>query len=215
MLILHPTPAGRSGEIESWVAAARTAIAERHRAGFLDAGATDVHLVAGPPDDRTFGERLRVFVAGRRPAGLIVLGSGAIPLATPADRRAFVEAAASSGRVALANNRYSADVMAVADASTLLTVTDLATDNALPRWLGEVAGYRVDDLRRRWRLGFDIDGPLDLALLGRPAWLPAAPDGILDRASERLAAIRSVASDPRKELIVMGRMSAAGSLNWK
>ena len=213
VLILHPTPAGRSGEIESWVAAARSAIAERHRAGFLDAGAADVHVVSGQADGRSFATRLREFVAGRRPAGLVVLGSGAIPLATRADRRAFVEAAAATGRVALANNRYSADVIAVAEASRLLDVPDLATDNALPRWLGNVAGYEVGDLRRRWRLGFDIDGPLDLALLGGRGWLPVAPDGLLDRAVERLAAIRAVASDPRKELIVMGRMSAAG-LGW-
>ena len=44
---------------------------------------------------------------------LIVLGSGAIPLATAADRRAFVAAAAGDGRAALANNRYSADIVEI------------------------------------------------------------------------------------------------------
>ncbi len=97
--------------------------------------------------------------------GLVVLGSGAVPLATAADRRAFVAAAGADDRRALANNRYSADVVAIARTATLPAIPDLPGDNALPRWLEEVAGYRVDDLRRRWRLGFDIDGPLDIVLL--------------------------------------------------
>ena len=78
-----------------------------------------------------------------------------------------MDAAAADDRVALANNRYSADVVAIARAWPLLgDLPDLPSDNALPRWLAEVAGYEVDDLRRRWRLGVDIDGPLDLVLIG-------------------------------------------------
>jgi len=142
-----------------------------------------------------------------------VLGSGAIPLATKADRRAFVEAAAVPGRRALANNRYSADVVAVAAASNLIDVGDLATDNALPRWLSEVAGYEVADLGRTWRLGFDIDGPLDAVLFGGRSWLPRPAGGIRDRVVERLAAVRAVAHDPHGELVVTGRASAAG-LAW-
>src|SRR5439155_505205 len=114
VLILHPTPARRAGELEMWVGTARAAIAERHRAGFLAAGAADVSVVAGPRDGRRFGSRLTSFLRARRPDGVVVLGSGAIPLATLADRRAFVEAAASHRRVALANNRFSADVIAIA-----------------------------------------------------------------------------------------------------
>jgi hypothetical protein len=213
VLILHPEPAGRAGEIETWVADARAALAERHRVGFLAAGADEVTVTSGPPDGRRFGSRLASFVAARRPGGLVVLGSGAIPLATLEDRRAFVAAAASRERRALANNRYSADVVAVARAENLAAADALTTDNALPRWLGETAGYAVDDLRRRWRLGFDIDGPLDLALLGSAAWVPAVPARLLDLMAERLAAVRAVARDPRAELVVAGRTSAAG-LGW-
>src|SRR5215212_8093993 len=89
VLILHPTPASRADDIEAWVADARAALAERHRLGFLTTGANRATVVAGPPDGRTFGARVAEFVAERRPAGLVVLGSGAIPLATRADRRAF------------------------------------------------------------------------------------------------------------------------------
>ena len=213
MLILHPTTAGCADEIEAWVAAARWSIAERHRRAFRTAGAGEVTVVGGPPDGRTFGARVRTFVAERRPAGLVVLGSGAIPLATAADLRRFVEVAAAPARVALANNRFSADVIAISSAASLADLPDLATDNALPRWLAEVAGYDVSDLRGRWRLGFDIDGPLDLLLLGRQAGLPGPPDGLADRVADRLDAVRAVARDPRRELVVAGRLSAA-NLAW-
>jgi len=214
VLILHPEPGPRAGELERWVAAARAALAERHRVGFLAAGATDAKVMAGLPDGVPFGDRLRSFVARRRPGGVVVLGSGAIPLATSADRRAFVAAAGSpDGRVALVNNQFSADVLAIAAAANLADLQSMTSDNALPRWLAETAAYEVTDLRRRWRLGVDVDGPLDLVLIGRRAWLPDPPAGAVDRVADRLAAVRAVARDPRAELIVAGRTSAGG-LAW-
>src|SRR6476646_3238821 len=164
--ILHPEPDSGSGPLTRWVSDARTTLAEHHRRGFVAAGAHDVAIVRGPPDDRTFGDRLRELVADIGEGGLIVLGSGSIPLATSNDRKAFVAVAGGEARRALANNRYSADVVAIARVDTLPTIPDLPGDNALPRWLEEVAGHQVDDLRRRWRLAIDIDGPLDLVLVG-------------------------------------------------
>jgi hypothetical protein len=213
VLILHPEPGPRAGELERLVAGARATLAERHRRGFLAAGATDATVASGPPDGISFGARLRQFVASRRPEGLIVLGSGAIPLATAADRRAFIVAATDQDSVALANNRYSADVVAIAQAGNLANVPDLATDNALPRWLAEVAGYEVTDLRRRWRLGIDIDGPLDLVLLGGRVRLGPPASGVVKRVSAALSSVRAVAASPHGELIVAGRTSAA-SLGW-
>jgi hypothetical protein len=214
VLILHPEPAARAGDIAHWVTAARAAVAGRHRLGFLAAGAADVTVASGLPDGLTFGARLREFVADRRAAGVVVLGSGAMPLATAADLRLFVEAAASeNGRLALVNNRYSADVLAIAAAGNLAELPDMATDNALPRWLADVLGYEVTDLRSRWQLGVDIDGPLDLVLIDRRGDLPRPPDGLVERSTDRLIALRAVARSPRSELIVAGRTSAAG-LAW-
>jgi hypothetical protein len=213
--ILHPGPSDASGELGRWVDDARAALAEHQRRAFFAAGADDVEIVTGPPDGRSFGSRLRELVEESRPnalgmtGGLVVLGSGSIPLATAADRGAFVAAAGASGREALANNRYSADVVAIARVETLPEIPDLPGDNALPRWLEEVAGYRVTDLRRRWRLAFDIDGPLDLVLLG--ATSGAAPDVGLVQA--RIDAVRAVAADRRAELLVAGRSSPA-TLAW-
>ncbi len=213
--ILHPEPGTGAGPLTRRLADARSRVAERHRRGFLAAGAADVAIESGPPDDRSFGDRLRRLVERTgTPGGLIVLGSGAIPLATAADRRAFVAVAASDDRSALANNRYSADVVAIARAGSLPAIPDLPGDNALPRWLEEVAGYRVDDLRRRWRLSYDLDGPLDLVLLDRSA---AGPGGAADPRDtvvvDRLAAVRASAADRRAELLVAGRTSAA-TLGW-
>lgn len=210
VLILHPDPGPTAGPIDRWVGNARSALAERHRRGFVDAGAADVDVVRGPPDDTPFGARLRALVRAGRPAGLVVLGSGAIPLAGDRDYRDLVAAAGLNDRVALANNRYSADVVAIACAAVLHDMPDLPGDNALPRWLAEVAGFRVMDLRRRWRLAFDIDGPLELVLLGARDE-PATVD--LDGLRARMAAVRAVAMDQRAELVVTGRTSAE-TLGW-
>lgn len=207
--ILHPEPHAADGPLGRWVAAVRAEVAEDHRRAFLDAGADDAQVVGGAPDQGSFGERLRGLITRGSVGGLVVLGSGAVPLATAANRRAFVEIAARDGRVALANNRYSADVVAISRADALPDIPDLPGDNALPRWLEEVAGYQVADLRGRWRLAFDIDGPLDLVLLGRTADEP----GVSATVATRLAAVSAVAMDRRAELLVAGRTSAA-TLAW-
>ena len=208
--ILHPGLDPGSGPLTRWVADARTTLAEHHRRAFVAAGADDVAIVGGPPDERPFGDRLRQLVADVGEGGLIVLGSGSIPLATANDRQAFVAVAGGEARRALANNRYSADVVAIARAETLAGIPDLPGDNALPRWLDEVAGYQVDDLRRRWRLAIDIDGPLDLVLVGASG-VGDTPD--LSLLESRMDALRAVAADPRAEVLVGGRTSS-GTLAW-
>jgi hypothetical protein len=209
--ILHPEPGPTAGPLERLLADARRAVAERHEAGFRDAGADDVRLEAGPPDDTPFGARLGAIVAGIRESrtGLVVLGSGSLPLATPADRRAFVRAAREADHTALANNRYSADAMAIARVDELPVIPDLPGDNALARWLEERAGWAVADLRRRWRLQMDLDSPLDVELT-RPGRLPAE---LSLAVRERRPAIARVGADRRAELVVAGRTSAT-SLRW-
>lgn len=215
VVVLHPEPPAGAGPLTLATAAARLALAERHVRAFLAAGATRARIEAGPPDDRPFGERLPALVDGLGDGGLVVLGSGAIPLATAADRRDLVAAACSPRPGALTNNRYSGDVVAIARAREALGAhagaPAIDTDNALPRWLAEVAGIPVDDRRARVRLGVDIDGPLDLVLLGRGSrWLGA---DVVARAAATLARVRAVARDPDAELVVAGRVTAA-NLAW-
>jgi hypothetical protein len=217
VVILHPGIDDAADPLERAVDAARRDLAERHRDGFLKAGADDASVVSGAAGGGAnavpFGARLRDLASGLGDGGLVILGSGAVPLATAADRRAFVAAAAGETPGALANNRYSADIVAIARAREALTgIPDLATDNALPRWLEEVRAVPVRDLRGRWRLGVDIDGPLDLVLLGR-RWAAHLPVSDRTTATDRIAAIRAVAADPRAELVVAGRTSPS-SLAW-
>jgi hypothetical protein len=209
--ILHLEPDPGAGPLERILADARRAVGEQHVAGFRDAGADDARLVAGPPDDTPFGARFRAIVADAGPGttGLVVLGSGSLALATRADRRDFVKVARRDEREALANNRYSADAVAIGRADTLPPVPDLPGDNALPRWLEERAGWTVTDLRRRWRLGIDLDSPLDVELT-RPGALPA---DIATTVRQRRAAIARVAADRRAELLVAGRTSST-TLRW-
>jgi hypothetical protein len=213
--ILHAEAGPHAGPLERVLIAARAELAERHRRGFEAAGATDVRVVGGPPDGLPFGARLRGLVGevlGGGAGGLVVLGSGAMPLATQGDRRAFVTAAGGPARAALANNVYSADIVAISGASLLRDLRDLPdlpADNALPRWLAEVAGSPVGELRR-WRLAIDLDSPLDLLLVGRAVDAARLRRvGIpLEAVETRLRRIGVILGDRRAELVLAGRTSA-------
>ncbi len=218
VLILAPLPDPAAGPLERLLDDARAALAAHHRAGFLAAGAAEVVIRREPPDDTPFGARLRRLADELRPAGLVVLGAGSMPLANASDLRAFVEAAAAGEPGALANHRYSADCTAIACAADALRnlPADLTSDNALPRWLAEVAGVPVRDLRARRRLAADIDSPVDaLVLAGAPSAppLPAPADADAEPVRTRLAALRAVATDPGAELLVAGRL-ASSDLRW-
>jgi hypothetical protein len=213
VVILHLEAGHGGGSLTRATVAARLDVAERHVRGFLEAGATRARIHAGPPDLRSFGQRLRDVVRDIGDGGLIVLGSGAVPLATTADRVDFLEAARADLPRALTNNWYSGDIVAVARArSALASTPDLPTDNALPRWLEEVAGIPVDDRRRSRRLGIDVDSPLDLVLLGG-RWLTWLDATDVAPVQANLDAVRATADDPRAEVVVTGRVSAA-NLAW-
>ena len=209
--ILHPVARADAGPLEGWLAEARARNAGRLVGLFAEAGAADVELIAERRDRLSFGARLRALAAGLPPGtGLVVLGSGAIPLATRRDAAAFVAVARSGEARALANNCYSADVLAIGRPDSLAAVPDLPGDNALPRWLEEVASFEVDDLRSRWRLSVDLDSPLD-ALLVDPGAVPPGTDTFVLRDS--ITAVRALAADRRAELVVAGRTSAT-TLGW-
>jgi len=207
VIILHAEPGPDAGPLERLLAASRRSGAIANREAFAALGADEIRSTSGPPDDISFGRRLGAMIDRARPGGLVVLGSGAIPLATPADLAAFLAVARSDDRAALANNRYSADIVAIARADALPALPDLPGDNALPRWLEEHAGWSVGDLRRRWRLQVDLDSPLDLLLTGRAggAWASSV--------LQRLEAVARALNDRRAEIVVAGRTSA-GSLAW-
>lgn len=215
--ILHPPTAEDAGELTRLVGKARSIVAEDLARRFGAAGADDVTIVSGDEDVQTFGERLRGVVAGLEPgSGIVVLGSGSIPLATDTDLRALVDVARSGEARALTNNRYSSDVVAVGTASVLASVPDLPADNLLPRWLATVAGVQIDELPDRARLAMDVDSPLDLELLRRD---PGCPPPLADlarsmahrlsRPAQAFDELALLARDPARELFVAGRLSAS------
>ena len=161
--------------------------AARHARGFEAAGAVSriVETRAGGPP---FGARLRRLAALDAGAGFVVLGSGSVPLAGPADRRAFVAAASGAGQP-LTNNRYSGDIVAIPARVPLADLPDLTADNGVPRWLAD-RGHEVRDLRSRWRLQVDLDSPLDVLIAGLAGAGAAAAADAAPRTRTRAFATR-------------------------
>ncbi len=212
--ILHPSAGPVVGPLEGALHDAQGRNAGRLAAAFEAEGAADVVIATeSRGGGRSFGALLRTMATAPAVSdqgrGLIVVGAGSLPLATAGDLRPFLRVAGSGQRRAIANNRYSADAIAIGQPAALADLPDLGADNALPRWLEEVARFEVDDLRSRWRLAVDLDSPLDV-LLTSGAVEPSI-DAPLVR--DRLARIRSVAQDRHAELVVAGRTSAA-TLRW-
>lgn len=169
-----------------------------------------------PTRGASFGEALAGLVRDEGIEACVVMGDGAVPRLRVTDVARLVAAARASGRTALTNNRYSSDICAIADASALLRLAPLPSDNALPRWLEEIAGFDVGELHGRDRLGLDIDSPLDLALLALATGAPESLRALAAREEvrvPRLEELRAVAADPRRELLVFGR-SSSRALAW-
>jgi hypothetical protein len=219
VVIFHQPPRDGEPPLTGLLAAARGRLVEHHTWLFRRAGAERVVVTPGRedagPHHGSYGQQLAGVVAEERPRhGIIVLGSGAVPLMRRTDAARLVAAASADGRHALTNNRFSSDVCAVSQAWRLQDLPPLPTDNVLPRWLEEAAGFRVRELPGRGRLAIDLDTPLDLALLGL---VPRAPADVRALAGDlqvpRLTALRGVATDPHRELLLMGR-SSARTLRW-
>jgi CTP:molybdopterin cytidylyltransferase MocA len=215
VIILHRPPDPDAPSLTRLLATAREALVEHQRRLFLRADADRVLVVT----DRaaSFGECL-ADLARRVPRrrGIVVLGSGAVPLLRRHDAERLVAVAAGGGHRVLTNNHHSSDVCAVSDAGVLRGLPPLPTDNALPRWLAEHRGYRVRELPARRRLGIDLDTPLDLALLRHARRAPGPLRALAEDADirvPRLDELVRLLSDPRGELLVAGRTSAR-TLRW-
>jgi hypothetical protein len=211
-IILHAAPGAKAGPLETAFAVERARNGERQARGFAALGAevrVETVPVGGPP----FGARLRAIARTVGRAGLIVLGSGSVPLAGRADRRAFVAAAAAGDGPVLTNNRHSSDIVALPAGLDLGAVPDLSADNGLPRWLSD-RGIEVRELRSRWHLGVDLDSPLDSYLVrtARAASVGTIQPS-LARAGAAADAVRDVARRSSAELLVAGR-SSSETLRW-
>ena len=124
-------------------------------------------------------------------------GSGACRWRRAADRRAFVGCGGTDGRAALANNRYSADIVAIVAGRAPARPPGPARGQRPAPLAGGGGRVAVADLRAAWRLAVDLDSPLDL----RPAGAA--------RRSARASAATSVAPRtlPRRVAASAGRPS--------
>src|SRR6187397_1516817 len=214
VLIFHrPASAGEPALVR-FLSDVRSELVERHARMFERAGADEIQIIDEWHEDKTFGEVLADLAPAR--GGAIVLSGGAVPLLKQSDADLLAFTAEQSAMVALTNNRYSSDVIAVGRARVLRDLPPLPSDNALPRWLEERAGYEVAELWARRRLGLDLDTPQDVALVAlhrkAPKWLRKSA-AAANLEIPRLDAIRALAANPHRELLVFGRSSAA-TLKW-
>ncbi|HEX6474245.1 MAG TPA: hypothetical protein VF114_04050 [Candidatus Limnocylindria bacterium] len=149
-------------------------------------------------------------------------GAGALALLD--DHGLTALAGARPGEV-VANNRFSADAFVVAgDVDAALTaLADCATDNAAVRCL-EAAGFVSRDLSDEPWSRFDVDTPLDLALLRQASHLPGTRvlagvvAAFLETATRpaglplevpKLERIGAVLRDRDAELVVAGRVPSS------
>lgn len=220
VVVFHRAEHSADPPLTRLLAAARTMLVEHQRSLFRAQGVRRFVVIDGAANAMeiagSFGERLAAVVADIGRGGLVVYGSGAVPLLAARDVERLVRVAGSGRRHAVTNNRYSSDVCAVGDAGVLRDLPPLPSDNALPRWLEERGATPVAELGGRSRLGLDLDSPLDLALLALDRRTPAPLAALAARhglAVPRLSALRALAQDPGRELLIHGR-SGSRTLRW-
>ncbi len=170
-----------------------------------------------------YGARLSGWVGRHRVERFATAGAGSAPLLTAADWRSLAEALGdSSAPRCVANNRFSADVYALAPASLFARIDPPpSADNGVPRRLSEQHGVELVELPRTVATQFNIDTPNDLAALalagqGGPRLLallrdgPASGDAVrLDTSRLEQAAARF--TERTAEVLVTGRVS---SVTW-
>ncbi len=202
------------------------------RFGALGCAVLPLTPVAPPPGERfhwgrwfTAAAREALAAAardGRRLDAIGYAGAGSLALVHDAGLEALVSPI--HGEV-VGNNRYSADAFVVAgDLDTALAaLANCSTDNAAARCL-EGAGFASRDLGASAWSRFDVDTPLDLALLRIGLHLPAArrPDPALPAFLEmallpgggglsipRLQEFGAVLRDRDSQLVAAGRIPSS------
>ena len=213
----------------------RLAVELSRRLWSLGAAIVPLHPAVPPPGEpfhwgRWFGNAARSVLAKVRTEGRAVdaigyAGAGALALADDALLEALVSPI--PGEV-VGNNRYSTDAFVVAGevngpralGAALAALEGCSTDNAAVRCL-EGAGFAARDLAAASWARFDVDTPLDLALLRLATRLPNTrrPDGLVTAFLETatlprgggleppgLEEIGRVLRDREAQLVVAGRI---------
>ena len=231
LVVFHGGTGG--GEAESLLARARVVAAERTAAAALTAGFEAVVLATDdanaferlpnatlvdtdiPGETFDFAGRLRGIVAHyglKKPA---VMGSGSVPLLGVDEFRLVVEQLdARDGRF-VTNNFFSSDFTAWTPGDAIEDAGSFTRDNFLPRRLRDEARLAPVILPRTTATQFDLDTPVDLAILGLQEGLPPEireAARVVRDLGQRVRRIMPILCDRQGHLVVAGRV---GSQTWQ
>ena len=112
-----------------------------------------------------FGRRLAEIVRERSICRPVYVGAGGVPLLRGSDLAAVARHLAESENVVIANNYFSADLVAFTPGDALERIELPASDNFLARLLHDQAGLESQPLPRSSATQFNLDSPADLAIL--------------------------------------------------
>jgi hypothetical protein len=161
-----------------------------------------------------FGTRLEEVVRERGIERAVYAGAGGVPLLRGSDLAAIARHLAEADATVIANNYFSADLVAFAPGDALERIELLESDNFLARLLHDQAGLESSPLPRSSATQFNIDSPADLAILK----LAGGGGPRLTRFVEALDAdvgpyrrLLRLLVDPKAEVLLAGRV---GSQVW-
>ncbi len=161
-----------------------------------------------------FGRRLAEVVRERGIDRPVYAGAGGVPLLRGSDIAAVARHLAEADHVVIANNYFSADLVAFTPGSALERIDLPASDNFLARLLHDQAGLESSPLPRSSATQFNIDSPADLAILkvagGAGPRLGRYLEE-LDLDVEPYRRLLRLLVDPKAEVLLAGRV---GSQVW-
>jgi hypothetical protein len=184
-----------------------------------DSDALAERLPAGAVLDRDegpfhFGRRLAALLRGRGIERPVYVGAGGVPLLRGSDLAAIARRLAGAEDLVIANNYFSADLVALTPGRALERIELPQTDNFLPRLLHDQAGLASEPLPRSGATQFNIDSPADLAILklagGAGPNLSRFLEGFDARLEPYQRLMRALV-DTKAEVLVAGRV---GSQAW-
>lgn len=161
-----------------------------------------------------FGKRLAQVIRERSIQRVVYVGAGGVPLMRGSDLAAVARHVSEADGIVIANNYFSADLVAFSPASAIERIELPASDNFLPRLLHDQTGLESRPLPRGSATQFDIDSPGDLAILkvagGAGPRLAAFIDTV-EADLEPYQKLMLALVDPKAEVLLAGRV---GSQVW-
>lgn len=189
-----------------------------------------LHVEQSDTANFQFGDILQRICATHAIERVVYLGGGAMPLGGGRELRDMAMAVSGNGQCVVANNLYSADMVAFYPASALSKIELPPTDNDLAWRLHYRAGLPFAALPRTLATQFDIDTPSDLATLwlainsnsatvsaASPTRLATGPHlasvlpyipQAMPRLAENMRHLFDVMSTKRAQVLVAGRVSS-------